>query len=318
MFVDQATYLQLVRVIRAQPVQRRPNFLDASQKVGVDRRTIATGWERGWPATKDPRRPASLPPLREVCTPGAEPPPGLYPIASTSPVAGAGPMADVSRIAAAVAASPVATPGGAQAVSAGPGSGPSAPAPGVEPGHEASAPAPPSAPAPASTPPAPAPAATPAHDPVAEIAARQSALEVQEGKNLVGALSVATNIVATGNGVLKQLFDGVSTPEAQARLRSFITEKPERFMSLLAELAKAVESSTKASERIFSMTRLAAGQATSIQEHRGDSRPPVESPSQTAARVRAVFAELAAVGAVLGEKGRSPTPIDVTPVEEGA
>jgi hypothetical protein len=293
-FIDQVKYLEMVQVFRAQPAHRRPIFSDASRKLRVHRRTVTEGWEHGWPATKDPRRPTPLPPLKDVCAPGTKPPEGFDP--EPAPRSTAAPSSVGAAALLEIAAAP------------GPSSGPSAEAPGVESG-------------PSSTPPRArsttvAPAAT--ADPVAEIAARQASLEAQESRNLVGSLNLAGHIASTGDTVLKMLYEAITSPAAQERLRSFIIEKPERIMSLLADLAKAVESSTKASERIFSMTRLAAGQATSIQEHRVDSRPQNETPSQTAARVRAVFAELAAANLHLDEDGRPRTlaPIDVTPIQE--
>jgi hypothetical protein len=306
-FIEQATYLNIVRVLREQPAHRRPNFLDASQKLQIDRRTIATGWERGWPATKDPRRPVALPPLKDMCAPGTELPEAFYPVrvpAPAVPPPAAPPAATIPSLTA-FATRPVLTS------SSGPSSEPSATAPSPEPGHT---------PAPAPAPPTVATLA-PA-DPVDEIKARQVAFEAQEAKNLAGSLAVASHIASTGDAVLKLLYEAVTSPAAQERLRAFVVEKPERFPALLADLAKAVEASTKASERVFTMARLLQGKSTSIQEHRTDTRQP-ESPAEAAARIQAVMAELVAANHRLDDHGRplglaaiDVTPVDVTSVEE--
>jgi hypothetical protein len=151
-----------------------------------------------------------------------------------------------------------------------------------------------------SAPRAPATAAPRQPDPVAEIAARQAALEAEEAKNLAGSLAVAGHIVGTGDKVLKSIFDAVMSPAAQERLKASIVEKPEKFVSLLVELAQAVERSTKSAERVFSMTRLAAGRATSIQEHRV-AREPERSPEEMAAVSVAI---LSAVGRMDEEERR--------------
>jgi hypothetical protein len=329
MFVEQSTYLELVRVLRAQPAHRRPSFLDASRKVGIDRRTIATAWERGWPASKDPRRPTDLPPLKDVCAVGTDAPDGLYPVAARvaapavpviapkpplvgeEPVSTEGPT-EPARPGVSTVAGPSSEP---RATAPGPESGP-IPTPAPSPG-DAPAPSPAAAPAPATP---PAPAAIAVRDPVAEIAARQAALEALEAKNIAGSLAVASHISSTGDAVLKLLFDSVMTPAAQERLRSFVVEKPERFMSLLAELSKAVEASSKASERFFSMRRLAEGKSTSIQEHRTEPKPH-ESPARTAAHIVAVMDELAALGRAQGRPlGLEAIDVEATEVsseEEG-
>jgi hypothetical protein len=272
MFIGEAQYLEIIRTFRAQPAHRRPNFLDASQRLGHHRNTLKKLWAVGLPATKDPRRPTSLPALKEVCAPGTEPPPGLYPVAPV--VTPAPPVASVPLLLASRSA-------------VGPSSEPSASAPGDQP-----SPSPTSLSAPASAP-----------DPVAEIIARQAALAEQEARNLAGSLRVASHISSTGDAVLKLLYDAVTTPAAQERLRAYIAERPERFPQLLGDIGKALEAATKASERVFGMTRLARGQSTSIQEFR--SAPPPETPEQAAARVEAVLQALADADRTLGSNGRS-------------
>jgi hypothetical protein len=136
---------------------------------------------------------------------------------------------------------------------------------------------------------------------------------LQELDILKAARANAVGLLVTSQVLLKALHDGA--PQIRAKLMALTLEKPERAIALLGELAKIEAETVRSAERLVATQRVIAGLPSTITEHRvGDSRPP-ESAEQTAARVRAVIAELAAANRGLDDYGR---PLRIEPIDVAA
>jgi hypothetical protein len=303
MHVDASTYIQICGLYRAQPTHRRPNHRAVAKIVGIDQRTLAGGYERGWPCTR--RRPA-LPPIRDVlegekasvgvpapravsAAPVAAEVPGNVATATPSPSIAPDPVVPPERDAEPVTPANLAAP-----------SAPVAPPKG-EPQK------------PISTPPVePVPARSSPPDPLAAVREAAAKAILDEINILQAARTNAIGLLVTTQGLLKGLHD--ATPQIRARLISLAAEKPERAIELLGELAKVEAETVKSTQRIVEVQRVIAGLPSNITEHRIESRAP-EAPAAAAARIRAVMAELAAANRGLDDYGR---PLRIEPIDVAA